>query len=61
VSDSLRAGFVGSMLWAFLHSPAYRGFNFLVFALTGFCPSAHLFFLMGAKPRLQRPRMKKAA
>jgi hypothetical protein len=49
------------MLWAFLHSPAYRGFNFLVFALTGFCPSAHLFFLMGAKPRLQRPRMKKAA
>lgn len=35
--------------------------NLLVFALTGFCPSAHVFSLMGVKPRLQRPPAKKAA
>ncbi len=29
--------------------------NLLVFALTGFCPSAAVMGKMGVKPRLQRP------
>lgn len=29
--------------------------NLLVFAFTGFCPSAAMFCKMGVKPRLQRP------
>ncbi len=29
--------------------------NLLVFAFTGFCPSAAVMCKMGAKPRLQRP------
>jgi len=48
---------------AWLHSPywliltAFVGLNLLVFALTGFCPSANILYKMGVECRISgRPR-----
>jgi hypothetical protein len=41
-----------SMYWLIL--TVLVGLNLLVFALTGFCPSANVFFKLGVKPKLQR-------
>ena len=51
--------FIGTIL-AWLHSiwwlllPAFVGLNLIVFALTGFCLGANIFYKLGAKPRLQK-------
>ena len=44
-----------SIYWLIL--TALVGLNLLVFALTGFCPSAIAFHKLGAKPRLQGPEV----
>ena len=48
---------IHSIYWIIL--TAFVGLNLLIFALTGFCPSAIAFCRMGAKPRLQRTEDKK--
>ncbi len=44
---------VHSMYWLIL--TGLVGLNLLLFALTGFCPSANILLRMGLKPRLGRP------
>jgi hypothetical protein len=45
---------VHSIYWLIL--TVLVGLNLLVFALTGFCISAQLFYKLGIKPRLQKGR-----
>jgi hypothetical protein len=48
---SLLLVLVHSVYWLIL--TALVGVNLVVFATTGFCPSAQLFHKLGVKPRLQ--------
>jgi hypothetical protein len=45
---------VHSIYWLIL--TILVGINLLVFAITGFCPSANVFYKMGVKPRLEQTR-----
>ncbi len=51
---------LASAILAWLHSPYWLiltilvGLNQMIFALTGFCPSAIVLNKLGAKPKLQR-------
>ena len=45
---------VHSIYWLIL--TILVGINLLVFATTGFCPSANVFYKMGVKPRLEQTK-----
>ena len=53
---SITLALLHSLYWLIL--TAFVGLSLLVFALTGFCLSAIVFFKLGARPRLQRPQEK---
>jgi hypothetical protein len=49
---SIALSLIFSLYWLIL--TGLIGLNLIIFASTGFCPSANLLYKLGAKPRLQQ-------